>query len=138
MQLSTCVQESAANYKVKCTVTVIPVIPVTVIPALPQMPGPAVAGVDIAGVAAMHIGKGAAQSVRIGRHHDHVDVVGHQAIAPHLRAAPLGRLRQKIAVERVVRLLEKRLRPPIAALGHVVGDAGEDKTGKASHPRSMG
>ena len=86
----------------------------------------------------MHIGKGAAQSVLIGRHHDHVDVVGHQAIAPHLRAAPLGCLRQKIAVECIVSLLEKRLRPPIAALGHVVGDAGEDNTGKASHPRSMG
>ena len=54
------------------------------------------------------------------------------------RSAPLGRLRQKIAVERVVSLLEKRLRPPIAALGDVVGDAGKDNTGKAGHARSMG
>ena len=27
---------------------------------------------------------------------------------------------------------------PIATLGHVVGNAGEDNTGKASHPQSMG
>ena len=27
---------------------------------------------------------------------------------------------------------------PIATLGHVVGNAGEDNAGKASHPRSMG
>ncbi len=26
----------------------------------------------------------------------------------------------------------------VAALGHVVGDAGEDKTGEANHSRSMG
>jgi hypothetical protein len=39
--------------------------------------------VDDAGIATMHTRKRAAQSIRIGRHQDGVDVVRHQAPGPH-------------------------------------------------------
>ncbi|MGC1467910.1 MAG: hypothetical protein WA793_00880 [Sphingorhabdus sp.] len=60
------------------------------------------------------------------------DMVGHQAIGPDLRCGPLRRLRQKIAIERIVGIFEKGLRPAIAALGDVIGDAGNNEAGKAS------
>jgi hypothetical protein len=40
-------------------------------------------------------------------------------------------------VEAIVSIAEKRLLPPIAALCHMVREAGEDEAGKASHVRGL-
>ena len=93
------------------------------------MAGGAGAGVDEAGVAAMEVGEGAAQPVLIGRHQDHMDVVGHQAPRPDLRPRSPGRLREKIAIERVVAFLKEGRAPPVAALGHMMRQAGDDEAG---------
>jgi len=43
------------------------------------------------------------------------------------------RLRQRIEVERIVAILEERPLAPVAALGHVMRDAGDYEAGKAGH-----
>jgi len=60
-----------------------------------------------------------------------MDVVGHQAIAPDLDMRPPRRLGEQIEVKRIVAVLEEDLRAPIAALGDMVGNAGEDETSEA-------
>jgi hypothetical protein len=62
-----------------------------------------------------------------------MDVVGHQAIGPDLAARATRRLGEEVAVERVVAVLEKGLLPAIAALGHVIGDAGKDDAREPGH-----
>lgn len=64
-------------------------------------------------------------------------MVGHQAIAPYLRTRLARRLRQKIAVQRIIAVLEKGWRPPIAALGYRISNAGNDKAREAGHFMAM-
>ena len=96
-------------------------------PPLPEMAGPAMTRIDEAGVAAVRVGEGPPQAVLVRRHDDDVDMVGHQAIAPDLRARPVRRLGEQIAIERVVAVLEEGLRAPVAALGHVIGNSREER-----------
>lgn len=91
------------------------------------MAGPTVPGVDKAGIAPVRIGKGPAQPVFVGWHDDDVDMVRHQAITPDFRPGPLCGLRQKVAVKRVVGILEKRLLPTIAPLGDMIRKARNDE-----------
>jgi hypothetical protein len=56
-----------------------------------------------------------------------------QAVRPDLDTVPAARIRQKIEVEGIVSVLEKRPLAPVAALGHMVRDAGQDHAGEASH-----
>jgi hypothetical protein len=60
-----------------------------------------------------------------------MDVVGHEAITPDFGLRPLRRRSEQIEVERIIAVLEKRLPPPVPALRDVVGNAGNDDTGKA-------
>jgi hypothetical protein len=103
---------------------------------LPEVAGGAGAGVDVAGVAAMQVGKGAAQTVFVGRHHHHMDVVGHQAISPHLGAGTPAAFGQQVEIKGVVALFEERLVATVAPLGDVMGQAGNDEAGKAGHAES--
>ena len=73
------------------------------------------------------------QSVLAPRDDDDMDMVGHQAISPNLRAGPSGGICEQIGVEDIVAILEERLLPAVAALGHVVRVAGRHEAGKASH-----
>lgn len=59
-------------------------------PALPEMAGALQAGMDVAGIAAMHRGEGAAQPVAVRGHQDQVDMVGHQHTQAHT-ATPAAR-----------------------------------------------
>jgi hypothetical protein len=60
-------------------------------------------------------------------------MVRHQAIGPHCDPlAPAG-LTQKIAVERVVVLAEDHFLAPIAALGHMMRQIGNDEPADARH-----
>ena len=44
-----------------------------------------------------------------------------------------GRIRKEIAVKRIVSIFEERLLPPVAAPGHMVGNAGNDDAEQAGH-----
>lgn len=85
----------------------------------------------------MRVGKGSAQPVGIRWHDDDVHRAGHQAIAPNLSPGALCRLRQQIAIKRIVCVLKKRLLPAVAALGHVIRNARNDKAGKTGHPMGL-
>src|SRR5581483_6314831 len=94
---------------------------------LPQMTGPALPCVDEAGIAPMRVGEGAAQPVLIRQHDDQMDVIRHQAVAPDLRLGLFRRRGEQVAIERVVAVLEEGRPPAIAALGHMIGHAGNDQ-----------
>jgi len=44
---------------------------------------------------------------------------------------------EKIAVQRIIRILEECLLPAIAALGDMIGDAGDNEAGKTGHPQIL-
>ena len=52
---------------------------------------------------------------------------------PHRNTRGAAVPAQKLEVERIIGIAEKRPRPPIAALRHVMGNIGHDKTGKPGH-----
>ena len=66
-----------------------------------------------------------------------MDVIGHQAVGPDLRTRPASRVREQVAVERVVTVLEKRLLAAVAALGHVIRIAGQHEARKTSHAATI-
>ena len=101
------------------------------------MTGQAVARIDEAGVAPMRVGEGPAQPVGVGRHHDQVNMIGHQAIGDDLAIGASRRIAQQVAIKLIVAILEKGPLAPIAALGNVIGNAGKDETGKARHARTL-
>ena len=45
----------------------------------------------------------------------------------------LSRLGKRVALERVIAVLEKALCPAIAALGHMIRNIGKHETGESSH-----
>jgi len=109
-------------------------------PTLPQMPGPAMPRVDETGVAPMRVGKRATQTVLVRRHNDDVNMVGHQAIGPDLGCGPTSGIAEQIEIKSVIAVLEEGLLPAIAALGHVLGIAGQDEareTSHAAHPSEL-
>ena len=52
-------------------------------------------------------------------------------------SGPPRRLRQQIAIERIVGVLEKGLLPAIAALGHMVSNAGYNETRETGHAQHI-
>jgi hypothetical protein len=50
----------------------------------------------------------------------------------------LRRLARQIPVKRIVAFLEKGPRPSVAALGHMVGETGDDKPGSSRHEAMNG
>lgn len=91
---------------------------------MPQVPGHAQAGVDIAGLVAVDIAKGAPQPVFVRGDSDDVNMVGHQAVRPDRNPGALRPIGQQIEIERIVPILKERPLTPIAALGDVMWDAG--------------
>jgi len=91
--------------------------------ALPEMAGPLAARMNDAGVAAVHRRQRAAQSVRLGRHQDQMDVVRHQAPRPDFNVGGAAGRREQVTIKRVVVIAEERSRASVAALRHVVPTA---------------
>ena len=58
-------------------------------------------------------------------------------ISTQLHTLPVRRavLAQQIAIGAIVGVREERLLPPVAALGHVVGNARDDEASEAGHAR---
>ncbi len=95
------------------------------------MAGGAGAGVDESGEASVRFPHRAQLGAGVGGREHEMHVVGHQAISPAGDAVGAAALGEKIAIERVVaRLGEQRL-AAIAALGHVMRQAGNRDAGKA-------
>ena len=67
------------------------------------------------------------------RHQREMDVVGHQAIGPHLDRRLPATLGEQVAIKGVIGRLEEDLLPPIAALGDVMRKARNDDTADARH-----
>jgi hypothetical protein len=76
---------------------------------------------DIAGIAAMRIGKGVAQAVLIGGYRDEVDMIGHETVM-----RPVSRFAQEIRVQRIVAFFKEDAIAPVAALRDVVRLAGDN------------
>jgi len=106
-------------------------------PALPEMAGAILARVDQSGVAAVQRRQRAAQTVGIRRDEDEVHMVRHQHPGPGGDALRPARRGEPVAVAGIVPLLEEDAAAAVAALGHVVGDAGNDETGEARHPAML-
>jgi hypothetical protein len=100
------------------------------------MPGALAARLYDSGIAAMHARQRAAQAVRIGRDKDQMHVVRHQAPGPDFDPGRATMAGEQIAIERIVVLAEERPGPPIATLGDMVWETGNDDTGKAGHGAS--
>jgi hypothetical protein len=92
-----------------------------------------VSRVDKAGIAPVKIAEGPPQPVRIARHQDDVNMVGHQAIGPDLGLRAPRCIGQQIEIDRIIAVLEKGPLAPIAALGHMMRNAGHHEARKAGH-----
>ena len=106
-------------------------------PPLPQIAPPALAEVDVVGVAPV----GLAQAVRQPRsglgHKDQVDVVGHQAPGPDRDPCGPGVLGEERLVEEVVVRAEEGRLAAIATLGDMVRQAGRNDAGETRHVRPL-
>ena len=67
------------------------------------------------------------------RSQNQVDVVEHKTISPDLDLRLTGLLGQQIAVDFMIAALEEDRLPPIAALRHVMREAGKDHSGETGH-----
>jgi hypothetical protein len=97
------------------------------------MPAALAASLDDPGIGAMHARQRPAQAVGVRRHQDQVHMVRHQTPRPHFHLGREAMGRKQVAIERVVVIAEERPRPPIATLGDMVRQTGNDDTGKAGH-----
>jgi hypothetical protein len=91
----------------------------------------------MARIAPMRLAERRAQAVRIGRRQDQMHVVGHQAVGPHRDARRPAALRQQRAICGVVVVVEEDLLAPVAALRHMMRDAGCDDPRQACHERRV-
>ena len=102
-------------------------------PALPEMAGAFAACLHRSRIGAMDARQCAAQTVRIGRHQDEMNMVWHQAPGPDLDAGRGAVGGQQVAIKRIIAVAEEGPRAAIAALGDVVRITGDDDTGKTGH-----
>jgi hypothetical protein len=65
-----------------------------------------------------------------------MDVIGHQAIGPDARPGAARRRGEQVAIEREIIVLEEGLGSAVAALGDVVGHAGNHDAGEAGQMSS--
>lgn len=101
--------------------------------ALPEGAAPALALIDLPGVAAMRWAERGGETVGTARDEEKVDVVRHQAPGPDRGPGPRAAVPQKGDIAGVIGVgVEGRLAPR-AALGDVVRDTWQDQTDGARH-----
>jgi hypothetical protein len=99
------------------------------------MPGNAQARVDDAAITAVRFADGARQPVWPIGNEDQMDVVGHQALAPHRHAMFSAFHGQEIAIKLVIGVAEENRLAAIAALRDMMRQSGNDEAGDAGHTR---
>jgi hypothetical protein len=88
---------------------------------------------DVAGMAAMERGQRAPRPVGIARGQDRMRMVRHRRPGPDLDLGRATGRREQIAIKRVIGIVEEAPRPAVAALRHVVRQAGYDEAREADH-----
>ena len=101
--------------------------------ALEETAGPALARVDVAGVAAVCLGKCGAQPVRGFGDEDEVDVIVHQTPGEAGYTRGRAAFAQQIEIEDAIGVREEDRLGAVAALGDVVRGAGDYDAGEAGH-----
>ena len=72
------------------------------------------------------------------RYEDQVNVIAHQAISEDFELVRLSVLVQQAQVGEMISVGKEYAAAPIAALGHVMRDAGQYKAGSSWHPHTLG
>ncbi len=70
------------------------------------------------------------------RRQDQMRVIGHEAIGPAGDAKTAARLGQPVAIERIIVGFEEYFLTPVATLGDVMRQTGNDDAGDADHDKS--
>ncbi len=97
--------------------------------------GPASASVDEVGVAPVRFADSQTERLGVGRGHDEVDVVRHEAIGPHLRFVFTGLLGEEVDINSLIAVLEEDGFASVATLGDVVSAPGNYDSRKPWHAR---
>jgi len=97
------------------------------------MKGPASAGVDGVGPAAVRLADGPPEGIGLRRHEDQLNVVRHQALSPYLDASLERLLGQQIAVDLLAAFLEEDGFAPVATLRDVVRKTRNHNVRQSSH-----
>src|SRR5712691_11449449 len=97
------------------------------------MPGQPQPRVDDRSVAPMRLAERPPQRFYAIGDENEVDVLGHQAIGPDRDAVLAALARHEIAIELVVAVAKEHPLAPVAALRHMMGQAGDDEAGDAGH-----
>ena len=102
-------------------------------PVLPEMPAPLVARVDASGIPPVRIGEALSQAVFMRRDDNKVDVIGHQTPGPDfaLRLADGGD--QHVQIGAIILVRKENGFTPIAPLGDMMGQTGNNNACKPSH-----
>jgi len=87
---------------------------------------------DVVGAEALHQ---AANVAGVLRRHQEMDMVVHQDIGMQVALRPGQRLAQEVEVAQSIAIVEEAGQAVVAALHHVLRDAGQVDTGEASHAR---
>ena len=95
---------------------------------------PAPAGVDEACPATVRGAERPRQAAVIARPQDQVNMVGHQAMGPNLDTELLRLLREEIAVDVLIAVLEEHRLAPIAARCHMMRQTGSNDARETGHP----
>ena len=112
-------------------------------PALKEVTGPPPSRVNEIGVAPMRFSDGQPETIRSRRTENEVNMIGHQAVRPHLDTGLAGLLGQQISIDILVAVFKKDWLAAIATLRYVMRKAGNHHTrqschGENYHERSAG
>ena len=88
-------------------------------------------------IATVHFRQGAPQTVRVLRHEDQVDVIGHQAPGPYGDVGGPALAGEQVAIEGIIVGGKECLLPAVAALGDMVRDMGQNGSGGPGHGRKL-
>jgi hypothetical protein len=80
------------------------------------------------------LAEGARQRLFTARHRDHVDMIGHEAVAENLEVMVLGIFLQQLQVYPAVRWGKEHVTLTVAALCNMMRTSGYDDPRKSWHP----
>jgi hypothetical protein len=102
---------------------------------LPQMPAPAVHTVNVLGIKKMGPTNSLSKSHVISGDGDDMNMIGHQAIAQHVQAEPLGLFLEQFEVNRSVIGYKENILLIISTLSDVMRNIFQNYSGYSRHNR---